>query len=512
MGTGPGSTVRRVRSGRRRFGLLMLAVLVVSSVLVAYAVDAGAPWASRDDTGTVMPNFAGERPREADEGEPGVPGEPAAEQGSGPSGAGPEAGPPAEGEEPPYTDMESAGGFAGDTEHSAHIIAKKYLDENRNGERDGGEAWLSGFTFRLESGESADGPWTFEAEVASVDPAGQVDFGMYCTGWYRITEVLSAEQVDEGWCPTSFGWTGTYVFYHTPEKNCEKWFGNTVIHPAIGVAKGAAEESYRAAGDPIHYTIAVGNPGDVQLTDVTVVDPLIDDLAYVSGDTSDDGVLDLDETWIYEGSYAVTQDDVDAGSVVNVVTAEGVAPNGKRVSAEATATVVAIPEASLALDKTGVLDAGSDGYADPGEIITYTLAVTNTGTVTLTGVTVTDPLLTDITFVSGDSDLDGKMQLDEVWVYVGTYAITAEDIAAGSVYNLATADSTESDPADDDTTVPLPTEPWAPYTPPGDDDADGDDDDYLPYTGADFLRLALAAAAATGTGLLLRKGRRRSET
>jgi uncharacterized repeat protein (TIGR01451 family) len=498
----------------------MLAVLVVSSVLVAYAVDAGAPWASRDDTGTVMPNFAGERPHDADEGEDGGAEEPAAGPGEKAPESATQAGQQPDGEMPPAVAPD--GGFAGDTEHPAHIIAKKYLDENRNGERDGGEAWLAGFTFRLESATSAEGPWAFEAEVASVDPAGRVDFGMYCTGWYRITEVLSAGQLDEGWCATSFGWTGQYVFHHTPEKNCEKWFGNTVIHPAIGVAKGAAEESYRAAGDLIHYTIAVGNPGDIHLSDVTVVDPLIDDLAYVEGDTGDDGVLDLDETWIYEGSYAVTQDDVDAGSVVNVVTAEGVAPNGARVSAEASATVLAIPEASLALEKTGVLDAGSDGYADPGELVTYTLVVTNTGTVTLTGVTVTDPLLTDVTFVSGDSNLDGKMQLDEVWVYVGTYPITAEDIAAGSVYNLATADSTESDPADDDTTVTLPTEPWSPYTPPSDDDGDDDasgggsdasddDDDYLPYTGADLLRLALAAAAATGTGLLLRKGRRKGE-
>jgi hypothetical protein len=41
----------------------------------------------------------------------------------------------------------------------------------------------------------------------------------------------------------------------------------------------------------------------------------------------------------------------------------------------------------------------------------------------------------------------------------GSYAVTQADIDAGSVYNLATADSTESEPDTDDETVPLPQNP-----------------------------------------------------
>ena len=58
-----------------------------------------------------------------------------------------------------------------------------------------------------------------------------------------------------------------------------------------------------------------------------------------------------------------------------------------------------------------------------------------------------------------DTDGDGVLDVGETWIYTSTYAITQADIDAGSVYNLAVADSDESDPADDDNTEPLPQNP-----------------------------------------------------
>jgi hypothetical protein len=87
-----------------------------------------------------------------------------------------------------------------------------------------------------------------------------------------------------------------------------------------------------------------------------------------------------------------------------------------------------------------------------GELITYTFVVTNTGNVTLTNVTVTDPLagLSAITCDAYTIPVGGFITC------TATYAVTQADIDAGSVYNLATADSDESGPDDDDNTEPLP--------------------------------------------------------
>ena len=113
----------------------------------------------------------------------------------------------------------------------------------------------------------------------------------------------------------------------------------------------------------------------------------------------------------------------------------------------------------LTLEKSGIFDAGADGFADVGELITYTFVVTNTGEVTLSNITVADPKVTDIAYVSGDLNDDGLLQLTETWAYSGTYAVTQADIDAGFVYNLATADSDESPPDTDDNNEPLPQDP-----------------------------------------------------
>ena len=47
--------------------------------------------------------------------------------------------------------------------------------------------------------------------------------------------------------------------------------------------------------------------------------------------------------------------------------------------------------------KTGTwVDGDGDGFAATGDVVNYTLLVTNTGNVTLTGITVTDPMLGEL--------------------------------------------------------------------------------------------------------------------
>ena len=110
------------------------------------------------------------------------------------------------------------------------------------------------------------------------------------------------------------------------------------------------------------------------------------------------------------------------------------------------------------IDKVGSFDAGSDGYANVGEDVTYTFTVTNTGNVALSNVDVSDPLsgLSAITFTGGDTNSDGKLDLTETWTYSATYDVTQADIDAGNVHNLATAtgdspkglEVTDDDPED----------------------------------------------------------------
>ncbi|MBT4820023.1 MAG: DUF11 domain-containing protein, partial [Lentisphaerae bacterium] len=88
-------------------------------------------------------------------------------------------------------------------------------------------------------------------------------------------------------------------------------------------------------------------------------------------------------------------------------------------------TVVVIPQnPSIALVKTGSLNLGGDGIATPGDVITYAFTVTNTGDVTLTGITVTDPLFT----VAGGPLANLAVGASNSGTFSGSYSITQDDI------------------------------------------------------------------------------------
>ena len=175
-----------------------------------------------------------------------------------------------------------------------------------------------------------------------------------------------------------------------------------------------------SAGDTISYVFTVTNTGNVTVTGVTVTDPL---LTVVGGPLGSLAVGASDST-TFTGSYAITQTDIDGGSVTNVAAASGTAP-GVDPTAGATDTVALAQAAALTLAKTGTFqDEDEDTLADVGETISYVFVVTNTGNVTLTNVTVTDSLLGDV----GGPLASLAPGVSDSTTFTGTYAITQTDL------------------------------------------------------------------------------------
>lgn len=118
------------------------------------------------------------------------------------------------------------------------------------------------------------------------------------------------------------------------------------------------------------------------------------------------------------------------------------------------AVPVVAPNFQLAVSKNGILndDDGTPGLT-AGDTISYTVQVTNPGNRSLTGITVTDPIVS-LTFASGDTDADNELDPSEVWIYTGSYPITALDLSNngggdGDIDNFVIADSNETPPATD---------------------------------------------------------------
>ena len=74
------------------------------------------------------------------------------------------------------------------------------------------------------------------------------------------------------------------------------------------------------------------------------------------------------------------------------------------------------------------------GVAGPvGDVVNYTFAVTNTGNVTLTNVTLVDPKITEV----GGPIVSLAPGATDTTTFTGSYTITQADVDAGGVENVA---------------------------------------------------------------------------
>ncbi|WP_435373110.1 DUF7507 domain-containing protein, partial [Aequorivita marina] len=106
--------------------------------------------------------------------------------------------------------------------------------------------------------------------------------------------------------------------------------------------------------------------GNVSLSNVIVDDPLLGGpiAGPLSGDTDGDGELDVTETWIYEASYVITQDDIDAGEVENQATTTATAPDqstvtdlsGTDIDNDDPTIIELCQDPAIAIVKTGVFN------------------------------------------------------------------------------------------------------------------------------------------------------------
>ncbi|MGB7051076.1 MAG: hypothetical protein WBG41_05860 [Acidimicrobiales bacterium] len=201
-----------------------------------------------------------------------------------------------------------------------------------------------------------------------------------------------------------------------------------------------ADNGYGAAGDVISYSYAVTNTGTDSLSGIAVNDSLIP-----SADIScPNNTLAPGATENCSANYTVLQSDVDTGSVTNTATASGtsVDPNATTSGATSNQSSVDVLASDATSSLTLTKSTSSGGYSAAGDMISYNYAVTNTGTDSLSGITVSDSLIPSADITCPDSTLlPGESEN-----CTANYTVTAADVTAGSVTNTATASGTSVDP------------------------------------------------------------------
>jgi len=304
-------------------------------------------------------------------------------------------------------------------------------------------------------------PESFSAPKGDGGQPGILDVDETWTfsGSYSVTqEVIDGNGVDENNVIDNDGDIDSTVTISFSENVSSKKYGayvDVIQNPAFTVSKEASVASMDTPGT-VTYKIVVENTGNISLTNITISDPMLDSLteppkaspdqANPLGDENNPGVMDVGEIWTYTGQYAVTQAFIDSngstknasgetagnenadagnGGLKNTVTVD-FAETDPPQEASASFKVVQIP-------KYVVTNEADIAKIDEPETINYTVRIDNTGNMSLTGITISSPLLEDLSGPEGDEKNPGVLDTDEIWTYTGSFEATREMLNANGV-------------------------------------------------------------------------------
>lgn len=294
-----------------------------------------------------------------------------------------------------------------------------------------------------------DSRWTIDilwpGESRTINVAYQLD-SLVPSGTLIRTEVFNVEARDrQGVDPITVGSAAPVV--------SEVTTGEALLE--ITKTQTAGPDPVTEAGQVLEYDIEIENTGTFSLTGVVVTDTFPNGTEEVLSSPIEslnpDGQLEPDETWTYTTSYAVEQDDIDAGFagdlIVNTASVETVQiPGPTPAMAQTTVDVSRSQEVSYTTTAASANEAG--------QTLPYELEIENTGQVSITVDSVSATLPDNSTAtLSGPNESiqppNGKIDPGETWTYTTEYLVTQDDLDnktnLTSVSSTSTSASTSSE-------------------------------------------------------------------
>ncbi|MFJ4225924.1 AraC family transcriptional regulator, partial [Microbacterium sp. NPDC089695] len=286
-------------------------------------------------------------------------------------------------------------------------------------------------TDRLEGSSAPQYAWPNPARPGVLLPGQTVT----ATSTYELTQA----DVDRGSVASAVDGVGT------PPRGADVTGSATAsvvitARPGLSATKAGVVDGAGGVGDRIDYSFGITNTGNVTLTLVDLADALVGVSSPTFDWPGEPGILLPGQTVDAAADYTITQADVDRGSVTNIATASGKPPVGDTITASTPAenTTVAPAAPQLRTGKTATVR--GDGAV--GDIVDYAFTIENTGNVTVSGITLSDPLAGLSVPSVRWPESTGVLAPGEIATATASYAITQADVDAGEVVNVATATGT----------------------------------------------------------------------
>lgn len=300
--------------------------------------------------------------------------------------------------------------------------------------------------------------WNLIGNVASTEHStGDTVSGLY-PGSYTISEqqqngyfvnslVCNNGIVGAGGPENNYGAVTSQLVSLTSGQNLVCTFTNTKINPVISITKTGQfnnenQNSDANVSETISYNFNVKNEGNITLTNITVTDPLVGLIAITCPKTT----LVVGEQMNCTATYAITQTDIDAGKVENTATVD----SDESAPDTDDETVLLPKNPSMTVEKSSTTTSLSIPTT-----VTYSYLVTNTGNITLTGITLSDN--------NDNDDVNCPATTLAVGAHMtctATHTFTQAELdLGGNLSNIVTADSAETDPINDNLNIPITRNP-----------------------------------------------------
>ncbi len=270
-------------------------------------------------------------------------------------------------------------------------------------------------------------------------PAGSVVPGgtKVCTGTYALTQPdVNAGKVDNKATATVTSAIGSTTT--APASTSRTFTASTSFtFDKQASALNDLDTNGPDVGDTITYSFVFTNTGTAALNTPSVTD---DPVGAVSCPAAP---VDPGASATCTKTYTLTQLDVESGAVNNTATGRMLRPDGSALptsAPDATSTPInATGSMTLSTVPGAIVDLDANG-PDVGDTIPFTFTVTNTGTSTINGLSITDPKIATSAIGCSPSTIAPNATS----TCSATYVLTQPDIDAGRVDSSATANGTRA--------------------------------------------------------------------
>jgi len=217
----------------------------------------------------------------------------------------------------------------------------------------------------------------------------------------------------------------------------------------VSIVKARTSGAPTKEGDAIVYSLTVTNDGNgsVDVTDVIDANALISGCTFsgsaltgtLTGTTftlASAKRLNQTESIVCTATHTVNAADMRAGSVTNTASVHAAAVTGGANLNIDSNTVT--DNLTLSTSLSVVKSYTSAAPTVAGDVISYRIVVTNTGTIALSNVSANDPLISNLSCPSTPSLNPGSSI-----TCTGSYTVVSGDVTAGGVVNTASASGTD---------------------------------------------------------------------